>query len=287
MEHSTTCSTGSRGVYNFNFEARARGQNPQTADEYDQSGFRAEMDSGIRFVHSMSVGKATELGMKPAYGAEQARVPLKAFLEWTTKQPKSSNFLAVMITGATAFNNTYQQTLMEKQLGDEFHLGNESHYLEPPNTQYEQQSKFRWFMDSGLLSKQLIFGPFYSHQPLHPGGEWKGGSSDELESAVEWAAGFGTADIPACLKAGIRVGMGVDGEASADVADPFENMRTGLYAIRDKYEDATIMSPYDVLRMHTMGSADVLSVADRLGSLEAGEVCRLSDGGSHTVPDGL
>ena len=82
----------------------------------------------------------------------------------------------------------------------------------------------------------------------------------------------GVADIPACLKAGIRVGMGVDGEASADVADPFENMRTGLYAIRDKYEDATIMSPYDVLRLHTMGSADVLGVADRLGSLEQGKL---------------
>ena len=39
-------------------------------------------------------------------------------------------------------------------------------------------------------------------------------------------------------------GDGVDGEASADLADPFENMRTGLYAIRDKYEDAPVMSPY-------------------------------------------
>ena len=82
----------------------------------------------------------------------------------------------------------------------------------------------------------------------------------------------GVADIPACLKAGIRVGMGVDGEASADIADPFENMRSGLYAIRDKYEDATIMSPYDVLRLHTVGSADVLNVADRLGSLEPGKL---------------
>ena len=66
--------------------------------------------------------------------------------------------------------------------------------------------------------------------------------------------------------------MGVDGEASADLADPFENMRTGLYAVRDKYEDATVMSPYDVLRLHTMGSADVLGVADRLGSLEPGKL---------------
>jgi cytosine/adenosine deaminase-related metal-dependent hydrolase len=31
------------------------------------------------------------------------------------------------------------------------------------------------------------------------------------------------------------------------------------------------MSPYDVLRLHTMGSADVLGVADRLGSLEPGK----------------
>jgi cytosine/adenosine deaminase-related metal-dependent hydrolase len=65
--------------------------------------------------------------------------------------------------------------------------------------------------------------------------------------------------------------MGIDGEASADMADPFENMRTGLYAIRDKYEDATVMSPYQVLWLHTMGSADVLGVKDKLGSLEAGK----------------
>jgi len=70
---------------------------------------------------------------------------------------------------------------------------------------------------------------------------------------------------------GIRVGMGVDGEASADLADPFENMRTGLYAIHDKYEDANVMSPYQVLWLHTMGSADVLNVKDKLGSLEPGK----------------
>jgi cytosine/adenosine deaminase-related metal-dependent hydrolase len=66
--------------------------------------------------------------------------------------------------------------------------------------------------------------------------------------------------------------MGVDGEASADLADPFENMRAGLYAVRAKYEDARVLSAYDVLRLHTMGSADVMGVADKLGSLEAGKM---------------
>ena len=38
----------------------------------------------------------------------------------------------------------------------------------------------------------------------------------------------GVADIPACLKAGIRVGMGVDGEASADIADPLKICAAGF-----------------------------------------------------------
>jgi 5-methylthioadenosine/S-adenosylhomocysteine deaminase len=262
---------GITAAYNFNFEARTRGRTENTANDYDQADFRAEMDSGIRFVHSLSVGKATPLGVKPAYGAEQARIPLKAFLDWTSQQPKSSNFLSVMISGGTAFNDTYQQTLMEKQLGDEFHLGNETHYLEPPETQYEQQSKFRWFMDSGLLSHQLIFGHFIHTNRFILAESGKAGAGMSWNPLSNGRLASGTADIPACLKAGIRVGMGVDGEASADTADPFENMRTGLYAIRDKYEDATIMSPYDVLRLHTVGSADVMGVADRLGSLEPGK----------------
>jgi 5-methylthioadenosine/S-adenosylhomocysteine deaminase len=127
-------------------------------------------------------------------------------------------------------------------------------------------------VDSGLLSNRMIFGHFIHtdayiiNQTGHAGAamSWNPLSNGRLASGV--------ADIPAYLKAGIRVGMGVDGEASADLADPFENLRTGLYAIRDKYESAAIMSPYDVLRLHTLGSADVLGVADRLGSLEAGKL---------------
>jgi 5-methylthioadenosine/S-adenosylhomocysteine deaminase len=265
---------GVTAAYNFNYGASSTGRtNPTVAlDEFDRNDFRAEMDSGIRFVHGLSVGRATALGVQPSYGAEQARGPLKAFLDWTSKQPKSSNFLSVMINGGTAFNDTYQQALMEKQLGDEFHLGNQTHYLEPPETQYEQQSKFRWFMDSGLLSKQLIFGHFIHTNSFILAESAKAGAAMSWNPLSNGRLASGVADIPAYLKAGIRVGMGVDGEASADLADPFENMRTGLYAIRDKYENATIMSPYDVLRLHTMGSADVLGVADRLGSLEPGKL---------------
>src|ERR1700678_1094322 len=265
---------GITAAYNFNYGASSTGRTSSTVTlgEYDRNDFRAEMDSGIRFVHGLSVGRATALGVQPSYGAEQARAPLRAFLDWTSKQPKSTNFLSVMISGGTAFNDTYQQALMEKQLGDEFHLGNQTHYLEPPETQYEQQSKFRWFMDSGLLSKQLMFGHFIHTNSFIIAESAKAGVAMSWNPLSNGRLASGVADIPAYLKAGIRVGMGVDGEASADLADPFENMRTGPYAIRDKYENAGVMSPYDVLRLHTMGSADVLGVADKLGSLEVGKM---------------
>ena len=70
---------------------------------------------------------------------------------------------------------------------------------------------------------------------------------------------------------GIRVGMGVDGEASANLVAPFEGMRIGIYTICDKCENSTIMSPDQVLWVHTMGAANVLNVKDKLGSLEPGK----------------
>jgi cytosine/adenosine deaminase-related metal-dependent hydrolase len=98
---------------------------------------------------------------------------------------------------------------------------------------------------------------------VHAGMSWNPLSNGRL--------GSGFADIPKYLKAGVQIGMGLDGQASADIADPFENMRMGLYAMRDKYQDAGILKPIDVLRFHTIGTANVLGVADKVGSLVPGK----------------
>jgi len=252
-------------AYNFNYtRIYWKGDD----NDFDEAQFRAEEKSGIRFVHGYEPGM-----MRPGVTVDQARKRLKAFLDWTATQPPSSNFLSVMINGGTAFNNTYQQSVMEKALMDQFSLANQSHYLEPPEplTQGEERAEFRWFMDSGLLSNKLIFGHF-----IHTD-DYILQQTAKNDVAMTWnplsngRMASGVADIPKYLRAGIRVGMGIDGEASGDLADPFENMRAGLYAVRDKYEDATVISPYQVLWLHTVGSADVLGVKNKLGSLEPGK----------------
>ncbi len=267
---------GITGLYSFNYGGHDR---PDTAEAKTYNGyqFRAEMDSGVRFVHGFDVGSATATGVTPAYTAVQARVPLKAFLTWAKSTAAATpsgtdRYLSTMVSGYTAFSNTENQAALDKALMDEFHLGNQSHYLEPPDTSAEEQAKFKWFTDTGLLGPTMIFGHFIHTTPAILEATGKAGASMSWNPLSNGRLASGVADIPKYLKYGIRVGMGVDGEASADLADPFENMRSGLYAIRDKYEDATIMSPYDVLKLHTLGSADVLAVSDRLGSLEAGKL---------------
>ena len=264
---------GVTSAYNFNYG----GHTPEQAVEFDEQEFRAQMDSGIRFVFGVEPGRATA-----TYGLDDARQRLRTFLDWVATQQASKDpqtkgrLLSVMINGGTAFTDTAKlasnQALMEAALMKEFDLGNQSHYLEQPETQVEDRQLFGSFTDAGLVTNRMIFGHF-----IHTDPEMIAATAS-ARAAMSWnplsngRLASGVADIPAYLKAGVRVGMGVDGEASADLADPFENLRTGLYAIRDKYENAGVMSPYDVLRLHTMGSADVLGVADRLGSLEKGKL---------------
>ncbi len=257
---------GITATYNFSYGGHSRAQ----SEAFNEQTFRGEADSGVRFVHGWEPGKSG-----PAYTTEMADSELGALLSWT-KQQRQKKLLSVMINGGTAFDDTYQQALLEAALMKHYGVSNQSHYLEQPETQVLDRERFKWFTDSGLLTDKMIFGHFIHTDAAilaatgkaHAAMSWNPLSNGRLASGV--------ADIPQYQKAGVRVGMGVDGEASADLADPFENMRTGLYAIRDKYENAGVMSPYDVLRLHTMGSADVLGVAYNLGSLEVGQDGRLS-----------
>jgi len=65
--------------------------------------------------------------------------------------------------------------------------------------------------------------------------------------------------------------MGLDDQACTDVADPWQNMRMGMFLLRAKTGDPLSMMPETVLRLHTLGSATLLGVDDRIGSLEVGK----------------
>jgi 5-methylthioadenosine/S-adenosylhomocysteine deaminase len=259
---------GITSTYSFNYG----GHTPLDKEAFSEAELRAELAAGVRFVHGWEPGKAS-----PTYTIPIAGQRLDTFLNYahaaTSSDPEKARLLAIMINGGTAFDGTEQQAILEAALMKRFNLGNQSHYLEQPETQtVDRDEMWPWFMNSGLVTNRMFFGHFIHTSPQILADTAKAGAGMSWNPLSNGRLASGTADIPMYLKLGIRVGMGVDGEASADLADPFENMRTGLYAIRAKYENAAIMSPYYVLRLHTMGSADVLGVKDRIGSLEPGKL---------------
>ena len=83
------------------------------------------------------------------------------------------------------------------------------------------------------------------------------------------ASGF--ADIRACVDAGMGVGVGLDDQSCTDISDPWQNMRMGIYTQRAHRQDPAAMKVAEMLRLHTLGSAEVLGIADRVGSLEVGK----------------
>ena len=214
----------------------------------------------MRFIHSYEPsGKSTP---------QVRRANLEKFLAYAKKDMARPTVLKMAYSG---WITTPQALQLDASFLRDYHLYSEIHYLESPVNQQTQRDNFKYITAVNILGPNVSFGHF-----IHPddailktvaaagsGMVWNPMSNGRLASGI--------ADIPKYRKMGIKVGMGVDGEGSSDLPDPFENMRMGLYVIRAKYESAKILQPIDVLRFHTMGSAEVLGVADKVGSLEVGK----------------
>jgi cytosine/adenosine deaminase-related metal-dependent hydrolase len=83
--------------------------------------------------------------------------------------------------------------------------------------------------------------------------------------------GSGVADVVRYRELGIGVGVGLDDQSCTDTSDPFGNMRLGMYSQRARHTDPGVLTARDMLRLHTLGSAEVLGIEDRVGSLTPGK----------------
>lgn len=244
---------GVTSTYNFTYGSRGAG-------EFAKQQWRGSVDCGARFIHAYARSRDIP--------AAKQRAELAEFMNYTKADSAKPGVLKISLAGTS---QPLEAVKLDLELMKEFGLSNETHYLEWPLQKEQQQAAFSNIVEAGILGPELSFGHFiHTTEPMlkavaaaGSGMSWNPLSNGRLASGI--------ADIPKYLSLGIKVGMGVDGQASADLPDPFENMRMGLYMIRAKYESALVMQPIDVLRMHTLGGAQVLGVADKVGSLEVGK----------------
>jgi cytosine/adenosine deaminase-related metal-dependent hydrolase len=86
--------------------------------------------------------------------------------------------------------------------------------------------------------------------------------------------GSGLAPVARMLRAGVAVGLGVDGSASNDTSNMLAEARQALLAHRPGADPATWLTAQDVLWMATRGGAFCLG-RDDIGSLERGKAADL------------
>jgi len=230
------------------------------AGEHNKEQFQGLVDSGIRYVHSYAEARTDPM--------DQRYKDFAAFVKWAKPHFKDPQFLRLAISGTA---DKEEEVRFDKRLMTEFGVLNQTHYLEWPLEQQRQQASFVNFVAASTLGPNQYFGHFIHTTDEMLRATAAAGSGMSWNPLSNGRLASGIADIPHYLELGVAVGMGVDGQASADLPDPFENMRMGLYMVRAKYEDATIMQPIDVLRLHTMGSAKVMGIAAKVGSLEVGK----------------
>jgi cytosine/adenosine deaminase-related metal-dependent hydrolase len=81
----------------------------------------------------------------------------------------------------------------------------------------------------------------------------------------------GIAPVPALLAAGVTVGLGTDDANCNDSINPLSDMKYCALLHRAVSMDPAVLSPAQILRMATQGSAEAMGYGSRVGSLEAGK----------------
>jgi len=232
-----------------------------TEARYTES-FEASLVAGQHFVFAYSPwldGPPPQVERRIAAFAERARATGSPLL------------LGLSIHSVGAYRYGIDKFALEMRLAKRYGMTVQIHYLEQYSKRFEERRKWPEFKAAGAVGPHVSYAHF-----IHPT-ETLLAEAAALGSAMIWnplsngRLASGLADIPHYLELGMRVGMGVDGAASADIADPFENLRMGLYALRMQHRNANVMRPIDILRLHTLRTAEVLEVADEVGSIEAGK----------------
>ena len=83
--------------------------------------------------------------------------------------------------------------------------------------------------------------------------------------------GCGIADLVSYQKHNINIALGTDGQGSGNNMNLFKHMSLVSDLQKAKYEDPTIMSAYDVLKMATINGAQALDLDKEIGSIEIGK----------------
>ncbi|MFT7218717.1 MAG: 5-methylthioadenosine/S-adenosylhomocysteine deaminase [Candidatus Azotimanducaceae bacterium] len=231
---------------------------------FEENQIQAKIDAGLRFINSPWL---SEIGTD-----EDILTRYDNAFNWSKPlMDDEPLFLKMALSGSQQFSPTKRTAKLEAAVMNKYKVINQSHFLESPTEVEEQQKKFDWYLEAGVIGPDFIFGHF-----IHTNDEIlkvvvEKGAKMSWQPTSNGRLADGIADIVKYRELGIPVAMGLDDQSCTDVSDPFQNMRIGLYTMRALHERADVLSIKDILFLHTLGSAEVLGIDQDVGSLEVGK----------------
>lgn len=266
-------SHGVTTAYNFtdpllSWEPMVEGRRTGSGGQLRDLGYHTRQadacrDAGLRFVDA--------IGMDATAGTDQDVVDRFAASVEHTRAMDPSLALGASVMGQVQWSPRPDAAEVEVAAMRRHGVTNQAHFLESPEAVPLQQSKFALYRDAGALGPDMVFGHFIQTTPEIIEQAAAGGAGMSWQPASNGRLASGVALVPEMLAMGMTVGIGLDDQACTDVADPWQNMRIGIAAQRARTEDPLAMMPERALRLHTLGAAEVMGVADRVGSLAVGK----------------
>lgn len=220
-------------------------------------------DAGLRFVDA--------IGMDATVGSDDEIFDRFAAEVAHTRAMDPDLALGASIMGQVQWSPRPDAAEVEVEAMRRYGVTNQAHFLESPEAIELQQSKFAMYRDAGALGPGMMFGHFIQTTPEIIAQTAAGGASMSWQPASNGRLASGIALVPEMIAQGIAVGMGLDDQACTDISDPWGNMRAGIFMQRARTKDPLSMTPERVLRLHTLGAAEIMGVDDRVGSLEVGK----------------
>jgi 5-methylthioadenosine/S-adenosylhomocysteine deaminase len=238
-----TISTGVTTVVDW-----AGAWRPELAREY----IRALADSGLRFVFAFAQPRQRADGIK------------RIKEELIDPNPRAT----LQVTGLPGMKNLELLTAMT-EVARALDVMLNVHLLE--NIRQRDDGEFRSVQQAGALGPDLLVNHaiHLTDEEIGILGAHNVRATYNPLSNMRLASGI--MRLPDLHKAGIKVALGLDGGTN-DTSDMFSNMRAAVGLQRVQWLRADIFpTVHDVLRMATLGGAEVLDMGETIGSLTPGK----------------
>ena len=236
---------------------------------------RAIRESGLRAVFARTIMDTGE--MVPDCVKEKAD---RAFrhIEELMAANQGNRELSFMTGPNTPPLNTTAELLndihrfaTEKSIGVSAHVAESGSVVAHTQAKYGASGVIRFLDDFQIPGPSAIFAHCVHVSDDEIRILKESGTSVSHNPVSNMMLGDGVAPVVQMLRQGVNVALGTDGAASNHSQDLFETMKCASLLQKVHHHDASVIEPYQVLQMATIGGAKALGIASACGTIEVGK----------------